>query len=143
MADVRARIEAKRAALAVSREAQENRDFEAYEAACEEHGYDAVKCLVLPRFFEGLPTLVVVKAASADLAKIHRSRVTKAKRTRDGHPDATASISAAAEVGRACIVYPDEDLRAEIRDKIDDLYIRAGTVALDMARMRVEDEGKE
>lgn len=137
------RLEERRKARAKLIEAQEAIDYEALERAADEHGIDGVARLRLARFVEGLPTFAIVRAADRDLSKVHRDRITKAKRGRDGQPDTGAAIRAAAEVGKACIVYPDAEGCAAIREHFEDLYIRAGTVALDMARTHAEEEGKD
>lgn len=142
-ADIKARIEAKRKLLDEKREAQEVLDLQAYEAALEEHGYDAVKMLTLPRYIDGLPTFVCVKTATKDMVKVHRDRVLKARRDKGGNPDPLASIRAATEVGTMVVVYPDKDTVDAIKEHFPNVYRDAGVEGLNLAKLSSEEEGKE
>jgi hypothetical protein len=139
--DIRARIEAKRKALDEAKAAQEVKDLLALEAAYEEHGYDSVATLVVPRYIADLPTMVLVKAAPADFVKLHRDRCIKG--AKKGVVDPMVAVRAASEVGRACIVYPDKDTVDAMREHFPSLHSEAGQVALELSRMREQEEGNE
>jgi Pyruvate/2-oxoacid:ferredoxin oxidoreductase gamma subunit len=140
---IRERIEAKRAALAQAAEDQSAHDWNAYEKACEEHGYDACARLSLPRKIDGLPTFCVVRAADADIVTIHRQRILKARKDSKGAPDPMAADRAIAEVGRACLVYPDADTIDEIKKHFPTIEKDAGIVGRDMSQAHAVEEGKE
>lgn len=140
---IKARIEEKRAAHEGAFAAQELRDYEALEAACDEHGYDACARLSLPRRIAGLPTFCVVRAAAADIVTIHRQRILKSRKDSKGMPDPTAADRAIAEVGRACLVYPDADTIDAVKEHFPTVEKDAGLIGRDMSQARAEDEGKE
>jgi hypothetical protein len=143
VADIKARIEAKRKAQAQRSDDAAVKDWEAYEAACEEHGYDAVKRLCLPRFVEGLPTFLIVKAAPADHLRIFRAHSLKARKDKGGMPDLTAIDRELSLLGKACIVYPDSDTVALIKAEFPTVEKDAGVIAKDMSQAEAEEEGKE
>jgi len=139
---IRERIAAKRKEQADSFAAQEERDWLAFEAACDAHGYDACARLVLPRKIEGLPTFVVVHAAPADIVTIHRQRILKSRKDAKGLPDPIAADRAIAEVGRACIAYPDAETLAQVKEHFPTVEKDAGVIARDLSQAQAEDEGK-
>ena len=140
---IKERIEAKRKAQLAEFFEQEARDWEAFEAACDEHGYDAVARLTLPRKVKGLPTFLCVKAADADLVVVHRRRILKSRKDSKGLPDPVVADNAIAEVGRACIVYPDKDTVAQIKELFPTVEKDAGVIAREMSQAQAEEEGKE
>jgi len=141
--EIKERIEAKRKARSDKAGEQAVKDWEAYEAACETHGYDACSRLIFPRFVEGLPTFAVVHAAPSDLVRIHRQRIIKGKRDKQGNPDPAVAGNAAREVGRACLAYPEADMLDAVREQYPDFEMDAGVAALQLSRVQAEEEGKE
>ena len=143
MDEIRERIASKRKAAEQAVEAASIADWEAFEVACEEHGYDAVKRLNLPRFIEGLPTFLIVKAAPADNLRIFRQRVLKARKDKGGTPDLAAVDRAMGELGRACIVYPEASGVEAIKAEFPSVEKDAGAVAKSMSEAEEVEEGKE
>jgi len=139
--EIRKRIEEKRALHDAAREEQEVKDLLELEKAYEEHGYDSVATLVVPRYTKGLPTMVLVKAAPADFAKLHRDKCIKGMKK--GVVDTMVAVRAAAEVGRACIVYPDKEVIEEMKELFPSIHSEAGKVAIQLSRLREQDEGNE
>jgi hypothetical protein len=142
VSEIRERIEAKRKALVTKSEDAAVADWTAYEAACEEHGYDAVKRLCLPRFVEGLPTFLLIKAAPADHLRIFRSKSLKARKDKGGMPDLGTIDRELAILGKACIVYPDAETVALIKAEFPSVEKDAGVIAKDMSQAEAEEEGK-
>ena len=141
VSEIKARIEAKRKALADRSEAAAVQDWTAYEAACETHGYDAVKRLILPRYVEGLPTFVIIKAAPADHMRIFRSKALKARKDKGGMPDLSTIDRELRDLGRACIVYPDADGIEAIKAEFPTVEKDAGVIAKAMSEAEAAEEG--
>jgi hypothetical protein len=142
VAAIKERIEAKRKAHAARAEEAAIKDWEAFEAACEAHGYDAVKRLCLPRYVDGLPTFLVVRSAPADHLRIFRSHSLKARKDKGGMPDLSTIDRELASLGRACIVYPDADAIEAIKAEFPSVEKDAGVIAKDMSQAEAEEEGK-
>ena len=141
VSDIKARIEAKRKALAEKTEAAQVPDWIAYEKACEEHGYDSVKRLLLPRLVDGLPTFLVVRSAPADHMRIFRSKALKARANKQGMPDLSTIDRELALLGKASIVYPDADTVAAIKAEFPTIEKDAGIIARDLSQAEAEEEG--
>ena len=139
--DVKARIDAKRAAHEARRAAQELVDLEAYEQLIDEHGYDGLAKLSFPRYIENFPTFLLVKAAPGEYVQLHRDRITKGRRQKGGQVDTAVAIKAAEEVADACVVYPDKEIYLEIRAKYPTVHADAGAAALQLARAQEEELG--
>jgi hypothetical protein len=143
IAEARARVEAKKNDLELKKKCQLAQDEVRFAELCDEHGYGALSKVRLGQYFDGLPTFIVVKAPSPDLVRIHRNRILKGSRKLEG-VDKSVAFSAAAELGRSCVVYPEPEVMREVEEVSGgSAYAGAGTVALQMVQTYQEEEGKD
>lgn len=127
----------RRAASDTAKAAQYAIDVVALDKLEEQYGEGALKVLHVPTFAPGLPTMVVVKSPGGSPAY---KRFVDSVREAKGHQ---AAIAAASEqLARACIVYPDDAVRALMLVAFPNLLIDASNAATSMVQLQTESEKK-
>ena len=130
-----ARKAARKASADEARKAQLAIDLDALFALEEEHGDGMVKRLDLSAYFEGLPTLVAVRAPKPVEYKRFRDMIRKAK-------DKEAQGKAADLLGTVCRAYPDADTYAKILERFPGVQDTVFKAAAELGDATIADEGK-
>lgn len=134
--EIQARRSARKAAQRDEQQAQRCLDLEALDALEQEHGDTSVKAIEIP-YTPGLPTMVICKAAYAIALQRYRDSV---KAQGDGRtPD---YVKAGEQLASLCVVYPDADTYAKVREARPGVHLQLGMAALELATGRAQAEGK-
>jgi hypothetical protein len=129
----------RKAELADKYDAQRATDLEAVIDLEEKHGDSRVKVLNVP-FTPGLPTLIVVRCAQPVEIKRYRAQRMLDKK---GNADLGAINTAAETLADLCVVYPDAETYARLREERPGIHAQAGMLAVKLAEGREDDEGKD
>ena len=137
--EIEARRAARKAESSKARDAQYEKDLEAFEALEIEHGDGCVARLSVRGFVPGLPTFAVVKSpGGTSFYKRYTDMVRRAQKN-------TQAIGAAQDMlADSCLVYPaDEATRAAMFDAFPGLRITAAIRALKFVELEEEEEKKD
>ena len=136
--EIEARREARRQTYEAARSAQRAKDIEALDALEEAHGYGAVRVVEPARWVPGLPTLAVVRAPDPAQFKRWRDRL-RGEAAKEGRGDLAKPTEELADV---CIVYPDQETYARLREASPGLHLGAGNAAAALATGKEIEAGK-
>jgi hypothetical protein len=133
--EVRAKIEAQRAAATEQAEAQEAIDAQAVFDIGEELGVTAIREVRIP-FIPGLPTLAVVRRPT----KIEHKRFTDATARKGA--DTPEYMKAAEQLAAVCVVYPPKELFEKMCELCPGLKVPMGVAAANLAAGKIADDAK-
>lgn len=138
------RIERLEKARAEKREVRSNAQREQYaddlEALAElELEHDSIGTVLLPMYYEGLPTRLYVRTPKP----IEYKRYSETVRKAHNKEDVEATAKAQEQLARVCWVYPaDEDGKKKVLEKMPGALLKLAIVAAKLAEGKAEEEGK-
>lgn len=128
--EIERRRAARREALVGERTAQRARDLAALDELEVEHGVEGLCRIELDRYVAGLPTFVVLRLPRAVEMKRY---VSQAKND---------PLEAANVIASSCVVYPDADTYARVRETFAGVHVHGGVAVLQASQGRHAEEGK-
>lgn len=123
---------------ASARKSQELIDARARDSAEEEHGFDRIRVLHTPYFFDGLPTIVIVKSpGGTSYWKRFQDQIRNSKGNKQ------MESAAQDQLARASIVYPTAETLGAMCKEWPNLLNDASGAAARLGKMDSEDEKKD
>lgn len=110
IAEKEARRAERKAATAAARAEQYAKDLEQIDALEEEHGEDRIAVLTMPSFRQGLPTVVVAGTPQPLVYKRFKQQIVSAS------DDASRRTDAMDLLATSCLLYPDKETYAKMRE---------------------------
>lgn len=132
IAELEATRAERKAAVAAARAEQYAKDLIEVNRIEEEHGDGRVAIMKMPSFRDGLPTLVIVRTPQPLVYKRFRQQITNAS------DDAPRRAEAMELLATSCIVYPDKETYAKMREAWPAIHDGAGVEAVKLGQQ----EGK-
>lgn len=135
--EIQAQREAKRAAAKEAHNARKAIDLAAISELEDAHGVTNVAVYEVPFVSPDLPVLCAVRTPDDTEVKRYRATV---KTQRDG--SSGDSVKGSQDIGRVCLIYPDEKTFAELLKRRPGIDVPLGNEAVRLAMGRSESEGK-
>jgi hypothetical protein len=140
LAEIEKKRADRKAGLQKQQDAQLVKDLCALNDLEEQYGDGKVARVDLATYTPGLPTMVIVRAATRLEHK--RFQDMCAKSDKKEHVAKADAIKAVNLVADSCIVYPDREIYEQIREVCGGVHGVAGNAALALFSGQVAEEGK-
>jgi hypothetical protein len=133
--EIEARRAARKAELETQRQAQLAKDLEALDELEVEHGDGQIVRVDLNFYTPDLPTMV--------LARVPRPAEFKRYQDQCSKKNEGAIVAATNLLGESCVVYPDKETYARVREKHAGVHVVLATRAVNACAGRQAEEGKD